>query len=114
MLESGELEMRGQSRALRRSKWKESSLWWLYALMVPSESTRSDSCLWHRAYGPPACLHPTSRNSQHEILEDCAELFSLFGWRGYKRRYGTLSLLFLARRDEYQSAVRLTEGTENT
>lgn len=50
------------------------------ALNIPSESTRSGSCHWHRTHGP-ASMSSTSRSSQHEILEDYAELFSLFGWQ---------------------------------
>lgn len=52
------------------------------ALMTPSESTRSDS--WQLAahtWTPSVSLR--SRSSQHEILEDYAELFSLFGWQRY-------------------------------
>lgn len=55
------------------------------ALIKPSEGTQSDSC--HLALHTWTCsMSPISRSSQHEILEEYAELFGLFGWLRYKQQ----------------------------
>lgn len=49
------------------------------ALITPSQGTQSDSC--HLAPHTWTCsMSPSSRSSQHEILEDYAEGFGLLGW----------------------------------
>lgn len=76
MLESRESEGHGQSQELHTSKWKESSLCRLMLSSYPRRA-RGVTVIIGTAHMFPRHVF-TARSSQHEILEDYAELFGLF------------------------------------
>ena len=63
------------------SKWKES-----FNQTLREHREWQSSVALH-IWTPSISMSSTPRNSQHEILEDYAQLFGLFGWHWFKRYF---------------------------